>query len=276
MYEKSYHKTVLKTDVKPEQSKQRVNWKLILWLSLGAILIAGIIVLIKLPRLQINNIEVVGANVADPGDVTEFVKMELQGKKLFFLPKTSIILVPEHKLEKDLKAQFSRFQTVRVSRKNFSTLTVTVSEYQGVYLWCSDEENCYFMDQNGIAFAPAPVFSGSAYIKIFGGTVQPLPFQALSTAQNDRVTLLLTKLPAIMIVPTEFHFTSDHQLDVLFNHDGHQASIMFDPMADTQDALNVLFTGLRTNPLATKFHDSSKVLEYIDLRFSNRVVYKFQ
>jgi hypothetical protein len=276
MYEKSYHTAVLKTEKNPEKKPGRINWKLILGLLLGAVLIAGFIVLIKLPQWQVQHIEVVGANVADPGDVSEFVTAELQGRKLFFLPKTSILLVPEHRLEKDLKAHFSRFQTVGVSRKNFSTLTVTVSEYQGVYLWCNDPDTCFFMDQNGIAFAPAPVFSGSAYPKIFVGTVQPLPFQALNLQQEQMVSLLRDKLPALLITPTEFHFVSDHQVEVMFNHNGHQASLLLDPMTDTQQALNALFSGLRTNPLATNFHDSSKVLDYIDLRFSNRVVYRFE
>jgi hypothetical protein len=276
MYEKTYHKAVLKTDTKPEKPVQRVNWKLVLWLVVGAVVIVGAIVLIKLPRLQVNNVEVIGANVADPGDVAEFVKMELQGKKLFFLPKTSLILLPEHRLEKDIKSHFSRFQTVSVSRKNLSTITVTVSEFQGVYLWCADEDTCDFMDQNGIAFAPAPYFSGSAYPKVFAGTAQPLPFQALNQPELHTLGLLLTKLPAIQIIPTEFHFNSDHETDVTFNHGGNQANILFDPNIDTQDALNALFTGLRTDPLASKFRDPSKVLQYIDLRFSNRVVYKFQ
>ncbi len=276
MYEKTYHKTVLKNDTKTELPQSRVNWKRILWIVIFVVVITGTIVLIKLPRMQVATIEVTGANVADPGDVSEFVKMQLQGKKLFFLPKTSIMLIPEHTLEKELKEQFPRFQTVSVSRKNFSTITIAVSEYQGVYLWCSDVDTCFFMDQNGVVFAPAPIYSGSAYPKIFASTVQPVPFQALNDEQNDTVTLLLAKLPAILITPTEFHFVGDHELDVIFNHDGHQSSIIFDPTTDIQAALNVLFTGLRTNPLATKFHDQAMVLQYIDLRFSNRVVYKFQ
>lgn len=274
MYEKSYHSAVLKTEKKPEK-RSKVNWKLVLGLFAVVAVIGGIVVLIKLPAWQVRNVEVEGAHVADPGDVREFVMAELQGKRLFFLPKTSILMVPEHRLEKGLKDHFSRFQTVEVDRKNFSTILVTVSEFQGVSLWCKDQDTCFFMDQNGIAFAKAPVFSGSAYPKVFVGEVQPLPFQALTMEQEKMVELLLERLPPIMINPTEFYFKGERKLEVVFNHGGNQAKLIFDPTVDMQKALNALFSGLRTNPLATKFHDSSKVLEYIDVRFSNRVVYKF-
>lgn len=277
MYERTYHKAVLKTDDKPVKKEGgRVNWKAALWIVVSVAIVVGAVFLIRMPRLQVTNVEVAGAHVADPGDVKEFVMTELQGKKLFLLPKTSIFLVPEHRLEKDLKAQFSRFQTVSVSRKNFSTLVVTVSEYQGVYLWCSDDASCYFMDQNGVAFAPAPYFSGNAYPKIFVGQKQGLPFQAVTASQLAFIAAALDKLPVIGINPEEFHFVSDHELDVYFNHYGQQSKLLFDPTTNLQDAMNALYTGLRTNPLATKFRDQTQILQYVDLRFSYRVVYKFQ
>ncbi len=276
MYEQSYHKTVLKTDTKQSKRKTEINWKLVIRLAVVAVVIVAIVILIRLPRLQVKNITVVGANVADPGDISEFVQEQLQGNKALIFPKTSIFLVPEHSLETSIKANFPRLQTVSVTRTNFSTLTVSVTEFQDTYLWCTDEATCYFTDQNGTAFSPAPYFSGDAYPKIFVGALQPLPFQAVSSDQIKMVALLLNRLPAISIDPEEFHFVSDHELDVTFIHNGQQTELIFDPTIDTNDALETLYTGLRTDPLMTNFQTSTKVLQYIDLRFANRVVYKFQ
>jgi len=277
MYERTYHKTVLKTDEKqPGRKLRQVNLKLIALIVVVLAVLTGIVILIRLPKVQVKTVSVVGANVVDPGDVSEFVTSQLQGDKLFILPKTSIFIIPEHTLEQQIKAAFPRLQTVVVSRRNFSTITVTVTEYQGVYLWCADETDCDFMDQNGVAFATAPYFSGDAYPKIFTGATHAMPFQALSPDQVNTLSLLLTRLPIINIDPEEFHFVTDHELDVDFNHNGHQAQLMFDPTLDISDSLEALYTGLQTDPLATKFQDPSEVLQYIDLRFLDRVVYKFQ
>jgi hypothetical protein len=276
MYERTYHKTVLHTDTEPVKKTGQVNWKLLLKIFIAAVVLAGIVIAIRVPKFQVKHVVVVGANVVDPGDVTEFVTQQLQGHKFFILPRTSIFIIPESALEKNLKEKFPRLQTVSISRTNFSTLTITVTEYQGIYLWCSDETTCDFMDQNGVAFSAAPYFSGNAYPKIFIGTAQSLPFQAISPEQVTRIGLLMERLPVIGIVPAEFHFVSPHELDVDFNHDGHQAQLLFDPTADTRVALVSLYTGLRTNPLASQYQDATQVLHYIDLRFANRVVYKFQ
>jgi len=277
MYERTYHKTVLKTEEKaPKKSTSRINWKMILILTALIAVFGGMIYVIRLPKLQVKTVEVTGEHVVDPGDITEFITTQLQGNKLFILPRSSIFLVPEHTIEKALQRQFPRLQTVVVSRKNFSTLTVTVSEYQGVYLWCTTDTECYFMDQNGVTFSPAPYFSGSAYPKLFIGTLEQLPFQALSPAQLTTVQLLLERLPSIGIAPLAFHFVNDHEVTIDFNHNGQQAMVLLDPNIDPAQTITTLFTALRTNPLATKFHDPTQVLQYIDLRFSNRVVYKFQ
>jgi cell division septal protein FtsQ len=276
MYERTYHKAVLKTESEPQKKRRRINWKLLVRLLVAVAIVVGVIVLICLPRLQVKTVTVAGANVVDPADVSAFVQQHLQGHELLLLPKTSIFLIHEHSLALDIKQHFSRLQTVSVKRTTFSSLTVTVTEYQGVALWCSDETTCYFMDQNGVVFAPAPYFSGDAYPKIFDGTFQHLPFQAITADQNAAVSLLMARLPIIGIMPEEFHFASSHELDIVFNHNGSQATLLFDPTTDTNEALVALYTGLRTNPLATKYQDPTQVLQYIDLRFENRVVYKFQ
>jgi hypothetical protein len=278
MYERTYHKAVLKTEDQPSNKKKvkRAKWKRGFLIFVTLAVVIGLVWLIRLPGLQVQHIEVSGAEVSDPNDVVTFVQDKLQGKDLLVLPKTSIFLVKERTLEKDLKNQFSRFQTVKVSRKNFSTLNISVTEYQGAYLWCTDETTCYLMDQNGTVFAPAPYFSGSAYPKIFNGTIQSLPFQGISASQLAFITMSLQKLPDLGINPTEFHFVTDHELDIYFSHYGQQATLLFDPTTDLNDSMDALYAGLRTDPLATEFRDTTKVLQYIDLRFANRVVYKFQ
>lgn len=281
MYERTYHDRVLKNEENTSPKKKRffrprLRLKTIL-ITIGCIALVGICVtLTRLTRLQIASVEIEGTNVADPTEVSTFVFGQLQGTRLYVFPRTSIILAQTRRLERNLRTAFPRFETVRVMRTGLSRLTITVSEYGGAYLWCTDATQCLFMDKNGVVFAEAPYFSGSAYPKVFIGAQADLPFRPITTEQLALIELLTERLNAISIAPTEFHFVSEHNLEIVFLHNSTMSKIMIDPTLSIETSLEALFTALRTQPLSAKYQDASRILQYIDLRFENKVVYKFQ
>lgn len=282
MYNRTYNKNVLQEE-KLAKVKKPFPWMRMLLITIVVVIVVSTIVLIKTPKLQVKSVDVVGTHVADPSDVSSFVMGNLNGKYLKFLPKTSILLVHTSTLANKIKIAFPRFKDVSVNRSAFDRLEISVTEYEGVYLWCLDqtdnpETSCSFMDERGIVFSKAPYFSGNAYIKIFGGNseTQSYPFSPLSVEYFQDINLLTSRLKAINIEPTEFHFVTEHELRVTFNHFGDESFILFDPTNDIDESLGALFTGMRTEPLNSEYGDRSKVLEYLDTRFDNKLVYKFR
>ena len=282
MYQRTYKSNVLKEE-KLAKVKRPFPWKRLLWTLFVVALVVGCITLIKTPRFQVKHVVVTGTEVADPNDVVKYVNDRMAGKYLYILPKTSILLTPTATLSEKVKKAFPRFKSAVVRRASFDTLSVSINEYKGVYLWCSEldenqtNNNCSFMDQNGVVFATAPYFSGSAYLKLYGdNTSANFPFSPLGSLSLANVVLLTARFEAINITATEFHFISSHKLVVGFAHNDRDAQIIFDPSRDIEDELSALYTGLRTEPLGSLYHNQSKILEYIDVRFANKVVYKFQ
>lgn len=272
MYERTYNKTVLPQGGSPE--RKPFPWKKMIIIGSCVALITGAIFFIRAPRLQVRTVDVVDTHVADPVEVSQFVLGELSGHYLWILPKSSIVLVAPGTLALRIKEQFPRFRAVSVDRASVHSLTVTVDEYAGTYLWCDDE--CSFMDEQGIVFADAPIFSGSAYLKIYNGSRQSFPFQGLSQNELAMVSMIRERLTAIGIDPIEFRFENEHKLSVIFVHNTSEARIFFDPTSDIESALQALYTGLRTDPLMRLYHDKAQVLQYLDIRFDSKVVYKFQ
>jgi hypothetical protein len=156
------------------------------------------------------------------------------------------------------------------------SLKVTVTEYTGTYLWCDSTDVCSFMDDTGAVFADSPFFSGNAYLKIYSGKRAPYPFYPVTMDQIALISHIKDRLESIDIDPLLFAFSSDHLLSVVFIHNDSRTTIMFDPTEDTDQMLETLYGGLRTEPFADLYHNHSKVLQYIDLRFANKLIYKFQ
>jgi len=278
MYERNYHKSVLHDDKQSKPRPKKFPWKNVLLVFGCVMLVGGFVTLTQLNRLQLRTVEVVGAESADPKDISEFVMSKLTGKWLYVFPKTSLVLLPDRALEKSIRSAFPKFQNVSVTRGGTQTITVTVTEFVGTQLWCDEvSDECSFMSTDGVVFAPAPFFSGSAYVKLFGGIPTDYPFVPLRQEQRDRVTLLLEKLRAINIEPSEFHYyATPEKLVIVYYHDGNPAQIILDPLVSTDTTLQSLFTALRTPPFSTRYKDGVSVLEYIDLRLPNKVVYKFK
>lgn len=282
MYEKKYQARVLKQDeVSSSKKKIGFSWKrfFITLIILGVI--SGGIFLIKYPKFQIVNINVVGTSVVDNEEVSSSIKNHLVGKVLWFLPRTSVFLIRDNVLEDYLKKEFSRIETVKVKRTNLNTLLVTIKEFDAQYLWClpslDENQNCYLMDSRGMVYSSAPVFSGSAYMKVFTGSpLDELPFLGISSSDLGRIVQIKKQLSDINIDPVAITFVSERETKIDFMHNKNLAQLLIDPEISVDTSLEYLFSGIRTVPFSSLFHDESKVLLYVDVRFPNKVVYKFQ
>lgn len=295
MYERTYQKKVL-SQTPPEESaakkrrrRRRAKMRRILKVLFVLALITLVVFLIRLPQLQVRTVDVVGTSVVDPEDVSRYVQSQIEGNILYLLPKKSMLLVPTASIAKWTARQFPRFATVDVRRKGVHGLIVTVTEHTGTYLWCQEAQSqsadaaapsCYFMTSDGLVFAPAPVFSGNAYVRIYMGAKQELPFTPLTPDQLSLVQLLLDRLPAVGITPNAFRAISEHEIEIDFSHYGSTAQLLIDPVQDASHTYDMMLqniaTALSTDPLKSDFANPSKNLEYLDARFANKVVYKFK
>lgn len=275
MYERTYNSRVLKTDDQPSKKKKGgLRWKRIL-IIVGIVgVIVGIVVLIRSPKFQVRSINVVGTSVSDPVDISTFALNTLGGTYAWILPRTSVFLISPESIAEAVKEAFPRLSSVVVDRDGVDSLRVAVTEYPGVYLWCDEE--CSFMDETGTVFADAPYFSGSAYLKIYIGTREQFPFSPISPQQIQLIATLKERLEAIEIVPLSMRFESEHKLTVGFIHQRNHAVIYMDPSEDVETTLETLYSALRTETVARLYRDPSKRLEYLDVRFANKLIYKFQ
>lgn len=277
MYERTYHRQVLKTPTDETPAPRRISWKRILFV----IVIVGVVILfgvaVRHPNLQITTVSVEGGEVIDAEEVSARVKSLLAGRVLWIFPRSSTLLIQTDTLEQEIREQFPRIATIAIDRDNTQGLIVRITEYQEAFLWCDGDDTCFFMDRNGVVYSPAPVFSGTAYSKIFSGIPRaPLPFEGMTPQALTLVKTLEQGLETLGITPSVFRFVSAQEVRVDFLHNKDIAQFIVDPTTPVETSLEYLISGIRTEPLASLFHDETKKLLYIDVRFPNNIVYKFE
>jgi hypothetical protein len=162
----------------------------------------------------------------------------------------------------------------------------------------STSGDCYFIDESGYIFDQAPYFSGEIYFKFYGvPEVQRLETSGGSTsgdlstagdfdpsglyfARQNFSQLISFKdiLVSFGLKPVSMYITTDGNVEVFLSSANSSTvgpDIIFKLNSDYQNVAENLEAALTTDPLQTEFKNNYSLLQYIDLRFSNKVYYKF-
>lgn len=250
-----------------------------------------LVFLSHLKNLNISNIEISGNQVIDTTAIKGVIEQETTGKYLWLFPKTNIFFYPENSIKNILQDKFKRLQNINLSIKNNKTLEVSVSERTAKYLWCGNTPpttptsvtNCYFMDDNGYIFDQAPYFSGEVYFKFYGLPVQTGlnnndPSGSYYSQQNfQQLVSFKDMLINFGLKPASIYITNDGNVDVFLSGLSSSTTgpeIEFSINSDFQNVAENLEAALTTEPLQTEFKTKYSTLQYIDLRFGNKVYFK--
>jgi len=260
--------------------------------------------LLSQPKVLIKQIEISGNEVLTEGELRELVEQRLDGRYFFLFPRRSIFLAPFREIERSILETYDRAKKVGTSRTWFQTLHVHVDERQPFALWCREIEvvlsseqppesqsgaseatstseavvpesqqleQCYFLDGEGFIFTEAPRFSGSAYFKYYGDIEEnePVGGQFLTQERFGELRLFLDSFFDTGLGVDALRVTGEGAELVL----SEGGVILFTLEQNLTHALDNLESALSVEVFTEGSLDS---LEYIDLRFGDKVYYRFK
>ena len=171
----------------PHQSasfSQRRRNRLITYLVTSVVLIVclcvGLSYFFSLSSFEITSVKIFGAD-EDITPVLQQTATELiQGSYLGIFKRSSALIYPKGKIISTLTARSPRISSVAITRDGWHTLIITIGQKTPRALVCAslpdwnegtlsaDSLNqCYFADETGYIFEPAPSFSGHIYNRYF-------------------------------------------------------------------------------------------------------------
>ncbi len=261
-----------------------------LWLALFVIVVGGLVFLSWRPFLQIKEVTVAGINVLPENELLGRVEDTLSERYILVFPKRNIFLAPQRALEKDLKNAYPRIETIDVSLDTRRTLGIVLTEREGQYLWCDEsvsregeESDCYYMDDRGKIFDKAPYFSaGNIYFSFYGTITDDIPDEILgerylSIEEFMKLTSFIESLDKMQI--KSFACKEDGDEFVLYLGEKQSPNMPYMSWKSDIDMAHLksnVDSAFATEPFKTKYREDFANLEYIDLRFENKVYYKFK
>ncbi|MEI7513625.1 MAG: hypothetical protein WCJ74_03340 [bacterium] len=259
------------------EKRRRFARRMTLIFSISIILIVvGTIFFLRAEAIQIRDINIEGTNIIDKKEIKEFVDASLSGNYLWVIPKSNTFLYSVKDLNNALVKKFPGIFSLNVGREGFKKVYIKIVERKPQALWCKNVEDenppdCYFVDTSGVVFAKAPFFSGNVYFVYKGdlGKEDPLGAQIFTAQDFSEFEAFVTQVGKklnISIVGVELKDQGD--FDFLLSSGARimlNKNISYDDMFNNMDAV-----------LKSKEFSSSTInsLDYMDMRFGNKVYYK--
>ena len=207
----------------------------------------------------------------------------LEGSYLWLFPKNNTFFFPKDKLADYLKENFKRIDTISIKKKGLTAISIYIKERKPYAVWCkglpnkTDEEieECFFMDQNSTIFAPAPNFSGSAYFKYYGVVSGESPIgkeYIASTTKFVDISDFVANVKSLSLKPLYIVEKGNDDFSLVLSGGGE---IYFDTKESLYKTAQNLSALLKTEALVGLDKNNLPV-EYIDLRFGNKLFYKLR
>jgi hypothetical protein len=266
----------------PEFHKKKV-WqeriKTAIILLITAVMIGIPIYLLRTEKFLISSVLISGNSVTKSEDIQKIIAEGLSGNYLWIFPRSNTAIFPKDKIVSDLKREIPRLSSVTVMRSGKKGIEVAVTERSPKALYCVDVSdpsspaNCYFMDDTGYIFSIAPAFSGNVYLTYNSAPFydEPLGKQAVDKEELKDTLSFVSWLGTLGIYPRVFLIKMDEYRLVLANG----AELMWEKNADL-DSIRANLTAFFSQDSIRKEKDFLERVLYIDMRFGNKIFYKFR
>lgn len=271
---------------------QSTKRKIIIFCVFLFVFILGLSFAFRIPALNIDKVIISGNRVVETNDILEMVQSQIFDDYFYLFSKTNFLIYPKNKIDKKLKENFKRIKDISINNKDIKNLEISISEYEGEYLYCGvllpilqsnlNNNKCYFLDNNGYIFDEAPYFSGEVYFKFYGYIDNENPVGSYFLKEKfvdlinfkDTIEKLGLNLNSFYLLNDLEHEREGNFVISSITESGPQ--IIFKIDDDYKKLAENLQAAISTEPLNSDLKKKLSSLLYLDLKFGNKVYFKFK
>lgn len=218
----------------------------------------------------INDIVIKGNEVTESENIHNVVLSSISGKYFYLIPKNNKLIYPKTEIIDNIKKTMKRIEDISLNVSK-NSLEIDIGERSIYGLWCK-ESKCYFMDRDGYLFSEAPNFSSGVYV-VFEGVIfddNPAGKYFLERTKIDNIDKLMIFLTDFNLKVSKVKVNTDKDVEIYLTKGFYIKVDLTKPLEDTIKILKAL---LSSKEFSKSVSDLS-LLEYIDIRFGNKVFYK--
>ena len=232
----------------------------------------------EMPRLTVADVVVEGNRGVAAWDVARIVEEHLARRFLWLFPRRNMFLVPRRAIAAAVQSEYPRVSALELSLQDGPVLRIVVSERKSIALVCPypfadvvPVTPCLFTDTEGFLFAEAPRFSGHVILSYHDGEQRlEIGKTFLPDGEFERVYAFIQSLRILRTEPVAVSLATD--MFTVHLRRGGKILVRRD------NALPLIAENAKLILASPDFQKdvspSLGNLDYVDLRFGNKVFYK--
>jgi len=266
-----------------EKKRKRLILNIIFVSISSLFLIALIILIFRIPFLQIKTIQVEGNNSISSIELQKTVLTEIDGSYLYLIPKTNIFFYPKSKVEEVLKSRYPKISSLEIDISKLSIIDIKIVERDPSVIVCegyADDEGsdgCFYVDYDGLVYEKVDSLLDDVYFKYYlntSSTTISIGSNFIEASKFLELQKFISDLSGTIIVPTGLLIGDDGSYELYVkNRDGSIAVVYIDdrvPFAKTTNNLVLFWQNVLNKKLG--FSEVPN-FEYINLRFGKNIFY---
>jgi len=232
-------------------------------------LILSIWYVTRLQAFTIDEIDISGGTTISHPSIRSQIETVLNGKYMSLIPHRFFLWYPEESIQKTLE-EIPRIHTVQLEITDRKKLVVSFSEYVPYALWClptKDMQECYFLNDDGFAFAPSPLLKGGSFVRhTFDNKSTLIKGSIMKKEDLFALHQFLAELnQKLSLRVTDVIHTKDGDLNLKINGGG-------EIRLSTNHSFEMILKNLTSVLESETFmHLAPGNFQYIDLRFGNKI-----
>lgn len=255
------------------------------------LVVGGFWFVINAHFLRIDKFIVTGSTFENKNIIGQKAGEALKGSYYYFVPKDSVFFYREEAVLAFLQTSFPRLATIEITAPELNTLKITVTDKKPKLIWCEGFESnkkCFYLDETGRTYSEAPNFSANIIFEIVGsGLGDKIGRKAFTTDRIQRISdflVFLTKILPRLAKDSESYeilqtkLMADGDLAVEIGSSGSDQvkfKVLFNADRKTDELVINLSSVLKNESFLSEIKNSQQKLEYLDLRFGQKVFYRF-
>jgi len=252
------------------------------WLGILVVMIMGITVyfIAFAAFFQIKEIQISGNEKVQKESLENFIWENISKRMLIFKTK-SILLVNLQEVEKNLLERFPKVSKIYLKRELPNIIAVNIQERKPLFLLCKNSDVCFYLDEEGVIFDPVrngipngideTNKAGKLLVKIRDERHQEVRLgeKVIEEDLLQNIKEIISKLKGGVEIFTKEIILSEKKIIL---KTAQNWEIYFNPEGNILDQVqNLTLVFKEEIPF-----ENRENLEYVDLRFGNRIYYKYK